>query len=301
MIKSSGIQITNQCNAGCIGCDGKMCSRPRRDMKPEELDKIVSDIQRLGIGGRHAPTGICGIAEGLLHPAFSEMASIMSRIPWCFSTNGIAFNEKRRTAVLDNKPVVAAVTMNFVSDKVAKLMGMGSSNNASKSIENTCAFIEETRARKEVWDREFYIVMVVSKHNLPELQEWIDFWLPKIEGIPGFKLMAKPMISWPRLRSVVDPVMIDAFPPMEPHPLVVLTTAPPPVIRPTCQLLKSFAWVMSDGSYIPCCMCSDDLWHVGNVLEIGFEGCYNSDAMNKYRALHDQKRYSELPLCGTCR
>lgn len=297
MLKQIGLQITNSCNGRCVMCDQRLSSRPVRHMTPEELKKIVNEIQELKIGSRAAPTGVCGIAEALCHPGFSEMISIVRVIPWCFGTNCQALTPKNSEIVLNAKPCVVSLSVDAATPEVMKMMRP--TMKFQTVVRNAELFIEETKKRAS-WDRQFFIQYVVTKLNAHEVQKWVDYWLPKVEGISGFRLHVKPVSPWPRIQEV-DQFWPSPVPNVKTHPQIQVDDFRVVSIRDSCRLLWDFAWLMSDGAYSPCCMCSDDVFKIGNVFESGIQGCYNSTQLRTYQEIFRQKRYKELPLCGSCR
>lgn len=298
-LRQVGIQFTNACNGRCIMCDNRLSKRRFEYMPVRELDKIVSEIQSLGVGGRDLPTGICGIGEALLHPGLAEMLPVVGRVPWCFGTNCHSLTPEWSRRILDHRPVVVSLSVDAFFPETLKKIRPGI--DYGKVVANALSFIEETRAR-ESWDRDFFIQIVVMKQNADEIPMWVDFWLPSIEGIPGFKLHIKPVFLWPRIKDGDEFYPSPAVAGVPRHPQIQMGDLSPKPIRPTCKLFWNFAWVLSNGAYSPCCMCADDVWKIGNVFGKGsILECYNSPKLGRYRALLKAKRYSELPLCGECR
>ena len=297
MLRQIGLQFTNACNGRCIMCDNRLSKRKNEYMPVDQLDRIVTEIQALGATARRLPTGICGIGEALLHPDLDEMLDVIRRVPWCFGTNCQLLTQEWSGKILDRKPVVVSLSVDASSAETLKKIRPGVSYD--RVVENAIGFIEEVESR-ESWDRDFFIQIVVMKQNAIEVPDWVDFWLQMIEGVPGFKLHIKPVFLWPRIENG------DEFHPspqieVKPHPQIQIDYLVPKPVRPTCRLFWDFAWVLSNGAYSPCCMCADDVWEVGNVFESSLQSCYDSPKLAEYRTLLEQKRYSELPLCGKCR
>lgn len=298
-LRQVGLQFTNACNGRCIMCDNRMSKRKFEYMPVKELDKIVSEIQALGVGGRNLPTGICGIGEALLHPGLAEMLPVIERVPWCFGTNCHLLTPEWSSRILDHKPALVSLSVDAFTSETLKKIRPGI--DYDKVVTNALDFIEETRRRRP-WDRDFFVQIVVMKQNASEVPAWVDFWIKQIEGVPGFKLHIKPVFLWPRIENGGEFYPSPAVEVPWCHPQIQIDPLEIKPIRPTCRLLWNFAWILSNGAYSPCCMCADDVWEVGNVFGGGsISKCYNSPKLQHYRKLLEAKRYSELPLCGKCR
>lgn len=297
MLRQVGIQFTNACNGRCIMCDNRLSKRKYEYMSLKQLEKVVSEVSSLGATGPNLPTGICGLGEALLHPDLDSMLDVVKVLPWCFGSNCDLLTPEWSSKILDRHPTLVSLSIDSMNPEVSKQIRPGI--DFEKSVRHAIAFIEETKLR-EVWNRQFFIQIVVMKQNIGHVQPWVDFWLPKIKDVPGFKLHIKPVFLWPRIENG-DSFYPAPKPDIQPHPQIQIDDFTPHPIRPTCRLFWNFAMVLSNGAYMPCCMCSDDVWQIGNVFETSLLECYRSEKLEQYRNLLEQKRYDELPLCEKCR
>jgi hypothetical protein len=204
-------------------------------------------------------------------------------------------NEERQVAILKAKPVMIDLSIDAATGETLKKIRP--TLHFEKVVQHASSFLDRIR-KTPPWGAEICVQFVVMKQNAHEVRQWADFWLPKIEGISGAKLYIKPVFAWPRITDS------SAFYPspgitVPPHPNILVV---PRVgeVRRTCRLLWEFCYIHSDGAYIPCCMCSDDLWKVGNVFESSLVSCYNSPKMQQYRKAFSEGRYKDVPLCDRC-
>lgn len=69
--------------------------------------------------------------------------------------------------------------------------------------------------------------------------------------------------------------------------------------RVPCPRLWNSMYVHYDGTVVPCCLDAHDEDPCGNVFE-DWNIWHNSPRLNELRMLHEQRRFSEIPLCRDC-
>jgi len=69
--------------------------------------------------------------------------------------------------------------------------------------------------------------------------------------------------------------------------------------RAPCPRLWNSLFVHYDGTVVPCCLDAHDEEPLGNIFE-DWNLFYNSPRLNEMRELHEQRRFSEIPLCKDC-
>jgi hypothetical protein len=299
VIRQIGLQFTNRCHGRCIMCDNRLSKRKFEYFPPDKLPGIVKQIKAIGANTRQTPTGVCGDGEAVYHPEFESMIKVVAEsLYWCFGSNCDALTPAKSIAVLESKPSVVSLSVDALTEATLRKIRPGV--KYSRAWEHVHVFIEETKKRA-AWDRDFFIQLVVMKQNAHEVNGWIDYWLPLVENIPGFKLHIKPVFLWPRL-SEADAESFYPSPAVQvpEHPKIQVSPETKS-IRETCRLLWDFVWIMSNGAYNPCCMCADDVWNVGNVFEDTIVSIYNSVPLQRYQRLFEEGKFDQLPLCGKCR
>jgi hypothetical protein len=302
MLTQVGLQFTNECHGCCIMCDNKLSKRPFEYFPKSELGSVIKQIRLIGANGRCAPTGVCGDGEAVYHPEFEDMIEMVAKdLYWCFGSNCDAMTPEKSYAILDNEPSVVSLSIDATTPETLKKIRPGV--NFQRAVDHALQFIEEAK-RRPVWDRDMFVQFVVMKQNAHELNDWVDFWLPLVKDVSGFKLHIKQVFVWPRITEK-DASLFWPAPKLDyrfdtTNPKIQMSGEVKDV-RASCQLLWSFMWVMSDGAYNPCCMCADDVWGLGNVFESSIVGILNSAKMVKYQGAFKRGEYDKLPLCGRCK
>jgi len=295
MLSQVGIEATNACDGGCVMCARRHSKRPVRHMTVPEFRKVVDEILALGIDSRAQPTGISGIGETTLHPDLRGILEEAQRLHWGLSTNCQHLDGAMCDMLLEYRPTLVTLSLDGMTNTTMKEIRPGL--DAIDMNYNATIFLHKLK-ELPVWDRDIYLQMVVSKLNAGEVNKWIEYWMPMIEGIPGVRLHVKEVMAWPGLPDT------DKFYPCPPlnipeHPQIQYSRYGGS-LRKSCRLFWDFAWVASDGTYMPCCMAADDLWGAGNVFESSLEWCWKDDRMRQLRFLHEMHRWEDLPLCGQC-
>jgi hypothetical protein len=266
-------------------------------MKPKELQKLVEEIAALGIT---QPTGIGGVGEPTLHPNFHEMVTTVSRIPWCFGSNCNNMLPVKSYWVVKHRPSVVALSMDAMTENTMKKIRPGV--NLGVAAHNIKSFIRSVgQVSRDVWaDPKLFVQMIVMNQNVHEVDEWVGTWAREIEEDPRWKLHLKEVIEWPGINGsgLWSAKVKRAIDKWAGHPRIQVSYRAP--IREHCRLMHNFAWVMSDGTYSPCCMHSDDEWEVGNAIDTSINECYWSGKMGQYRIKHGGKAYDGM-LCKECK
>jgi radical SAM protein with 4Fe4S-binding SPASM domain len=76
---------------------------------------------------------------------------------------------------------------------------------------------------------------------------------------------------------------------------------PEPVVRPPCPHLTGSCAVMVDGKVTPCCFVVSDDDALGTIADgSALEEVYNGLGFTHLRRIHEERRFSESPLCRAC-
>ena len=76
--------------------------------------------------------------------------------------------------------------------------------------------------------------------------------------------------------------------------------AAPPQPRTPCQRLWSAMSIHFDGNVVPCCIDYDDMNVLGNVSKDSLQDVWSNMNFRKFRLLHLQGRWNEIPMCRNC-
>ncbi|MCG3174631.1 MAG: hypothetical protein GMKNLPBB_02891 [Myxococcota bacterium] len=70
--------------------------------------------------------------------------------------------------------------------------------------------------------------------------------------------------------------------------------------RPPCPGLWKTPVIRHDGELMACCADLENNIKVGNLREAGFKQLWEGEAMTRYRLLHIEGRFEEMPTCESC-
>jgi radical SAM protein with 4Fe4S-binding SPASM domain len=143
--------------------------------------------------------------------------------------------------------------------------------------------------------------------RLMQLKRELGRTLPKVD----LMMLATPRTydkvkSWARewqpLVDSVSSVHYDGWcgkQPYSPEIEKLLWNSPGQEVRTPCPRLWTGMYVHYDGTVVPCCLDSDDEEPLGNIFE-DWNLWHTSKRLNEIRTLHEQRRFSEIPLCKDC-
>jgi radical SAM protein with 4Fe4S-binding SPASM domain len=258
------------------------------------LDKIITEVLMLKLPN---PIGICGIGEPTLHPEFNEAIEIVSKIPFSLGTNAIALTEEKIDTIIKYKFANIVFSIDATtSDTYFKLK-----NNKcfDKAIGNIETFIDKIRIHDKFWDSIFF-QFIYTEYNKHEVTMFVEYWQKRTQDIDGIIIYVKSLCPSPiRKANVLYEPPLENLSHLNGNNIIVDNIDC--VIKFTnCALLKSFALIMSDGAYSPCCMCITDEYNIGNVANASILELYNSNKLQNYIKLQAEHRYSDIPFCKDC-
>lgn len=299
------IETTNLCNGSCLFCVRRLSHRPIVHMDLKLCDKLVSEIAGLRKEREMLPTGMCGIGECTLHPRFTDVLQIMRRVPFVFGTNCHGMPDAQIDAVLAARPTgICALSIDATTPDVLAQIRPGL--KFGKVVDNVQRFVDALRADGSYTNDEFCIQMVVCKLNAHQVQDHVDYWLPRIEGVKGIFLWIKWVNSWPRITDSATFYPTPAFElsaTARAHPQVRVAAGlgKPATLRKGCTMPWHFAGIKSNGVYVPCCLPADDEFKIGSAKNTTVLKLFHSPKMDKLRALLASKQFDKIPYCSDCR
>ena len=80
----------------------------------------------------------------------------------------------------------------------------------------------------------------------------------------------------------------------------VATSELPPSDRMPCPGLWKTPVIRWDGELMACCADVDGEIAVGNLRDADFDALWFGEAMTRYRLLHIEGRFEEIPKCWSC-
>lgn len=291
------VELTNACNAKCHFCPNRLSTRPVTHMPLDLYTRIIEEVAELGFATDDLCLGLCGIGEPLLHPQFEECMRVASErgVPFGVGTNGHLLGQHIDAMVKYDPSEVCFSIDATTATAHGKIRPGISFQKIKKGI---LQYLERIRGG-EVLPRKLWIQMVVVDPNVKQSQRFAEEWLPLVESIPTAKLFFKCVCPWPyhECNSFYPSPVPKLTPDVIHHPQVVFAGFDPPLrFQSTCGLFDGFGQVLSDGSYVPCCMPTRDYWGIGNAARMSLVECFHSEVMEQLRQLPK----TSIPFCKDC-
>jgi|GEM_PF-4262162 len=169
LLQKAQIHPTNKCNLKCIFCDVPIRYKNHIDLSDEKFVSITKDLITL----KPEIVTICGGGEPLLRTTLvTKMMKMMNDagIKSEIITNGTFVSKKLLSTILDCA-ILYRVSVHSVSIKKDEIL-RGVKNSLKLSFKSIKILSEmKKKARKE--EPKIEIVMVVTKHNVEEIEKMI--------------------------------------------------------------------------------------------------------------------------------
>jgi len=314
LLRKAQIHPTNKCNLRCIFCDVPIRYKDHVDLSDEKFISITKDLITL----KPEIVTISGGGEPLLRTnlvmrimKMLNEAGIKSEI----ITNGTFVSKKLLSTILDCA-ILYRVSVHSVSVKKDEIL-RGVKNSLNLSFKSIKILSEMKRkARKE--DPKIEIVMVVTKHNVEEIEKMIkkapkigvnkislrivhkygEFLKPTPEQMNYLKRNLK---KYKKIAQEVGIEFDQDFIPEE----VFEVERPKKKSRnygPLCMLPFTELVVFADGRVAPCCnFIIEPLGTTGvdSVLRKSLVDVWYGKEFNKLRKIVEKRNLKQLPK--TCR
>jgi len=295
MLSTMQIELTNACNNECMFCSNRLSKRPRKDMNLKLLQKIIDEIIIIKPA---YPVGICGMGEPTLHSKFNDAIEIISRTPFSIGTNAIDLTEDKIDTIVKYQFTDIVFSVDATTNECYK--ALKNNDNFDLAIEHIKLFLDAIRDKDKFWNT-ICLQFVYCDTNKDDAKSFIDYWLDCTEGIEGVKIYVKSLCPSPikEANSLYPPPLTDLSR-LKTKSYIMIDTLDKPIIFNDCELFKSFAMIMSDGTYSPCCMSISDRYKIGNINNMSIRECYESEKMQKYIEMQLNQEYDKLPFCRSC-
>lgn len=297
MLKQLTIELTNACNSSCIFCPHHNSLRRVQHLDIELYRKLIRECASLGFATEDIPVGLCGIGEPMLHPKFVESLEIAKiyGVPIGVGTNGGVL-KKYVDELVYYAPSQMVVSIDAVTKETHSKMRPGV--DFESVVEGVTDYLSKLRnAPKQ--PKSLWLQILVSELNEHEVPAFLEFWMPQIVDIKGAKVFVKCLCPWPYPEANT---MYPSEPPVIPdlykgHPKIDMGQFDTPIkFKENCRLFDSFAQVLSDGSYVPCCMPTKDYWGIGNAADATLTELFNSERMEELRKMSKD----DIEFCNRC-
>jgi len=264
------VETTLRCPADCIFCPNKKINTRPKDMAWELFKKIVDECQ--GKGLKEFYPFING--EPLACPYFEEALEYVSRVlpdtAILVYTNGALLDEKKSTVLLNNNVREIHFSVDGVSKSVYEEHRRGLIYE--QVITNILQFL--MRLEKHTENVTTRVVMTLTPENEPEEDAFRRFWgdiVDIVEVIPCDG----------RGGEGRSPVFMDNR-------------------TLGCFYVNSRAYILTDGSVVPCCKDWAGYTILGNLIHDSLDDIWTSKIYDRLRADLSKGIFRNFEVCHRC-
>jgi radical SAM protein with 4Fe4S-binding SPASM domain len=271
------IELTNHCNIRCRMCNfhSPIVSqrRPKGFMELSLVERLLREIS--GAGRERPWVALHGAGESLLHKDFVTIlrkASLLPNLNFGFLTNTMLLNAGMTEKILDT--ALSWIGFSIDGNDREKFEKYRCGADFEAVMKNAVGFI--ARARKSRPDIRIMVNMTMQDEMKNDVPEFVKFWIDK-----------------------ADEVSISPFRPVGSRDNELARTLPA-VSRTPCHFLSTMMVVYWNGDVGLCCEDWFNDGKMGNLKSEGIEEVWNGRRFAGCRALHEQGRFDEVPLCRDC-
>ena len=268
------LEVTSRCNLRCKGCafhgPEAFVTRPTGDMK-EEIWRAA--IREAGGWGHEVQLAVNGGGEPLLHPRLKDIVSFALSFPSLkvgFLTNGMLLDRDWASFLVGSGMDWIALSIDGLSPDTHRLVRKGSD---LRMVEKNLAELLNQRERAGVNKPDISLNMVAYDEVKDQKEAFIERWIDRVDHV---------MVSYYR-----SPPSSKRWPGV-------------PAERKACFLLWSQMVIAWDGRLGLCCEDFNMDYSIGKAGEKPLLEIWNGEKMSRVRGIHQQGRYGDHPMCGTC-
>lgn len=178
--KEITIEVTNRCGAKCIMCPREKMKQNLEVMPFDVYKKTVDDAFSCGV----ELIDLCGYGDVFLDRNLMEKVKYTKEInpksKVYISTTGNAMIEKYHEQILEYVDILKLSIYGVTKEIYENVMG---GIKFEKSYQNINSFLSKDKTKK-VFTIGNFILMQENKH---QMQEWIDYWEPKLSEVYVWK------------------------------------------------------------------------------------------------------------------
>ena len=281
------VELTNACNTTCHFCLNKHREKPLKHMDLSVLQEVIHQYKALD---PKIPLGICGIGEPLMHPHFDEALALLRGVKFGIGTN-CALLDRKGAAIIKSQP--AQIVMSIDAHDQKAMDAMRPKLVYRNVRDNALDFISMLQTEIPWWE-DVYVQMIVTEANKHQVNEYAEYWLDKLSGIPSAQVFIKQLCPSPdnRTRSMYPSPKVEVD---VKNDRLVVCDWEKPISFSDCSLFSGFIQVQSDGAIVPCCLTPDDHWNLGNIKDTTLWTVFH-EGMEPLRG----KLRKDIPFCKDC-
>ena len=243
-------------------------------LSEEQIDAILDEM------APHNPSLTLNAAnEPLIAPTFKYTVRKAKKygIAGTFNTNGLKLNQDMCEFLVEQEYDSVNISIDAVTpETLKKARGITSLDLLIKNVERL------VRVRGKALLPRIGVTFVVMPYNLHEVDDFLNFWKTRVDLIrlTGYISEYKPDVTY--------------------LPGVERETLPS---RVPCKQIFTDILIRANGDVTPCVVTSEltEYMTMGNVFKDGgISGVWNGSEFNRWRNLHNTKRWGELSYCQGC-
>ncbi|MBU0536740.1 MAG: radical SAM protein [Nanoarchaeota archaeon] len=266
------IETNNLCNLRCSMCSTKNSKRKKGFMDMGIYTHIIEQCAKYGV--KHIALHTVG--EPLIHPKIIDMVKFAKSkgLFVLISTNGQLMNAKLSKQLVDSGLDMIRFSLEGYTKNVYEKIRIGGSFD--KLVSNIKQF---RKIRGEQKKPLMEINSVLIKEDMKYAKNFYRFWRPLVD----------------RLLFSIETNQASYSPHIIPDSLKKYFVNQNP-----CFLLWSMIAFTWDGKATACCIDFENRLMVGDIKKNTLSEIWNNKTYKRYRQLHMQGRFYDMPLCGAC-
>ena len=270
------VETSYSCNYRCPKCPRQAIHHAKKSgfLSNELLDKLFNEVKQYKMPSITFSHG----GEPLMRkdiPKLIRQARDSYILDRMFHTNGSLLNRKLSTDLIEGGLTKINFSIDAVSPEVyAKVRAGGDYNKVISSIEE---FLKVKKEAGKSYPRA-RVSFIVSEENKHEQKIFYDLWKDKVNVISFQQCYDFTQLS----------------------PLVDNESENYPIAKHTCSQLWQLLTITYEGDIL---VCERDYFHqhvLGNLRTHTIYECWHSKMIDKFRKLHLENRWHEIPLCRKC-
>ena len=273
------VETTNHCNLRCTYCPREDSGRGFGHMEFELFERLARES-----AGRDVVFYPQGFGEAFLHPRMRELLRVANASGVrCVDliTNGTYLDEVNCHAIIDASTTVVTVSLDGADAAAFERVRINAKHaDVVAGVHRLLRLREERGAR--------FPIVVLSVVGLPEIAPGIEafreYWRPHLRETDDIFMCSA--VTWAGAMEM--PGREDAAPGRD------LASRPP------CRMIYKTLQVYYDGRATPCCYDHSCALQVGDATKQSIEEIWKGEPLRRLRALHEQGRSGEIPLCRDC-
>lgn len=275
--KTFFIELTNHCNLRCTMCNFHspvvLRRREKGFMSFDLVKKLLLEIS--GSSPERPWVALHGAGEPLLHRHLVRIlqeAGLYKNLDTGFLTNAALLGPEKAREILDTPLSWIGFSIDGINGPLFNKYRQGADYETVRR--NALNFVRLARILRP--DLRIMVNMTVQEEMKKDVPDFVRFWLPEVNEV---------CISPCRRVGTRE------------NPLVAERSMSE---RIPCFMLSTMMVIYWDGSVGLCCEDWFNDGRMGNAARDSLRTIWEGERFTLCRRLHDERRFSEIPLCHDC-